>query len=210
MRRFIAVLLAVFSLSASLVAVMPAQAEVSTPASPAVTDSAQWTTTGWKLGGRPATATLCVANGIASDYPYKELIERINNPNYEPTITVLNRCDGYSITNRMTIESYVDSSTTCAKFTNTHRTYDSVQGKAIWDQNVVLWYNLSTYCIGDGTGTVRAHRTGMFMEYVLGLSYDSSANINAVICATSWCYYNVPYVTSIDQQRLGYVYGQKA
>lgn len=173
-------------------------------------ESAQWSTTTWKLGGRPATATLCVANGIASDYPYASLIEAINNPNFQPSITVLNRCDGYSITNRMTIESYVQTGTTvCAKYTNTHQAWDAVQGKYIWDENIVLWYNNSTYCIGDGTGPVRSHRVGMYMEYILGLQYDTTV-VNAVICSASSCYYDVPYVTYEDQRRLGYVYGQKA
>jgi hypothetical protein len=205
-KRIIAVLVSCLGLLAF--AVQPVQAVSQTTVAPTSVQKAEWSVTGWKLGGRPASSTLCVANGIASDYPYEALIENINNPNYGPSITVLNRCDAYSITNRMTIASYVDSSTVCAKFTNTHRTYDSVQGKSIWDQNVVLWYNNSTYCIGDGTGPVRAHRVGMFMEYVLGLSYDNTV-VNAVICSASSCYYNVPYVTSEDQRRLGYVYGQR-
>lgn len=177
---------------------------------PAATISAQWTLNTWKLGGLPAGSTLCVANGIASDYNYKGLIEAINNSTYGPNISVLNRCDGYSITNRMTIESYVQNGTTaCAKWTNTGKVWDSAQGKYIWNQNVVLWYNNSTYCIGDGTNPARSHRVGMFMEYTLGLNYDT-AEVHAVICSAASCYYDVPYVTPEDQRRLGYVYGREA
>lgn len=182
---------------------------VPAPAAPVASDTAQWSLTGWKLGALPAQATLCVANGVGGDYPYKYVIEQINNTAWGPNISVLNRCDGYSITNRMTIDGYVDSTSTCAKFTNTHRTYDSTQGKEVWDQNVVLWYNLSDFCIGEDT--VRAHRTAMYIEYVLGLSYDYGANTPLrTICATSWCYYNVKYVQYEDRRRLGYVYGAEA
>lgn len=202
MRKFLAVFLLAGALVAGLVPASSAQA-------PTVAASAQWTLTGWKLGGLPDGATLCVANGIGASYNYEYVIEQINNSSWGPNITVRNTCTGYSITNRMTIDSYADGTTTCAKFTNTHRTYDSVQGKSVWDQNVVLWYNLSDYCVGEDT--VRAHRTAMYIEYVLGLSYDPGANTPLrVICSTSWCMYNVKYVQYEDRRRLGYIYGLEA
>lgn len=204
MRRF-AALLGSLALALGLVTLVPAEATVSTPTS---AEKAQWSLTGWKLGRLPAQSTLCVANGAAdTGYAYEYVIEKINNPNFGPNVSVQNRCDGYSIENRMTIDTYVASGTTCAKFTNTGRYYDPVQEAEIWSQNVVLWYNLSDYCVGDDT--VRAHRTAMYVEYVMGLAY-SYDNAYAVICATSWCYNNIKYVTSEDQRRLGYVYGAEA
>lgn len=187
----------------------PARAALTAPAAPETPQAATWTLTGWKLGRLPAQSTLCVANGTLdiTSYNYKYVIEQINNSSWGPNISVLNRCDGYSIENRMTIEAYVASGTTCAKFTNTGRVWDAAQDAYVWNQNVVLWYNLSDYCVGDDT--VRAHRTGMFMEYVLGLSYDP-AQVNAVISSSTWAMYNVKYVTFEDRRRLGYVYGVEA
>lgn len=200
MRKILTLLVAVLLTGVALTA--PAQAEQAAPA------TATWSLTGWKMGRLPAQATLCIANGAAdTGYDYKGIIQRINNTAYGPNVSVLNRCDGYSIENRATIDVYVDGTATCAKFTNTHRHWDSSQQVYVWDQNPVLWYNLSDYCVGDAV--VRAHRTGMYVEYMMGLMYDT-AQVNAVISSSSWAMYNVPFVTGEDQRRLGYVYGAEA
>lgn len=183
-------------------------AVVSAPAQlPQATENAQWTLTGWKMGRLPAASTLCIANGVGGTYPYKYVIEQINNTSWGPNISVLNRCDGYSIQNRATIDWYTDGTTTCVKFTNTHQSWDAAQGYWVHDQNPVIWYNLSDYCVGSDTP--RAHRTAMYVEYILGLQYDG-VQVNAVICATSWCINNVKYVTFEDRRRLGYIYGNEA
>lgn len=216
MRKALSLLLALGAVLVGLAAIQPAQATapavaaVTAPAVlevPAATESAQWTLTGWKMGRLPAASTLCIANGVGGTYPYKYVIEQINNTSWGPNVSVLNRCDGYSIQNRATIDWYTDSTTTCAKFTNTHQSWDAAQGYWVHDQNPVIWYNLSDYCAGSDTP--RAHRTAMYVEYIMGLQYDG-VQVNAVICATAWCISNVKYVTYEDRRRLGYIYGNEA
>jgi hypothetical protein len=165
--------------------------------------------TGWKLGRLPAAGTLCIANGV--DSYFATVIGRLNTSAFYPNIAVLNRCDGYSIENRMTIDNYSDSTAVCSKFTNTGRAWDAAQGYYVWNQNPVLWYNTSDYCLG--AQPVMDHRIDMYVEYILGLQYVSDRNWNATICSTSWCFYNVRYPTLNDTggtYGLAKIYGGEA
>lgn len=142
----------------------------------------------WKMGGRPASSTICVANGIAG-LNVGFVFDQLERADSSLSIVTENRCDGYSITNRMTVDDASWSGTSCAQFLNTGRVYDSVQGKYIWNQNVVIRYNTSDYCWG--TETAKRHRLAMFMEYILGASYEVNAPCLGTIgsypsCINTW------------------------
>ncbi len=163
----------------------------------------------WKMGALPMQGTICAANGIGGTYPLKYVLEKWNNPSYSSlALTVLNRCDGYSITNRMTVESYVASGTTCAKFTNTGSHWDSAQGKYIWDQNVVVWVNHSDYCMPNDTA--HAHRLALYVGYILGFSVVNYTDCYCVMGGTSWSINNIKYVRTADYTYSAQVYGGPA
>lgn len=201
MRRFIAVLLTVCSVGLGLSTITPAQATVSTPQ---VSQSATYEN--WKMGGRPASSTICMANGVAG-YSMAYVMGFLTDQNSGLKLSVLNRCDGYSITNRMTIDDYSAAGTTCVQFANTHKTWDGVQGKYIWDQNVVIKVNTSDYCMPNDTAT--AHRFAMYTEYILGLSYEYGS-CTATINGNVTCVNALKYATTRDRQELNVVYGLAA
>lgn len=195
---------------AALLGVLAAPAQASVPSAATAPAAAANHQTGWKMGALPAQSTLCVAegvDGIGNGYNYEYVIGQLNNVNYGPTISIRNTCTGYSIQNRLTINGAVWSGTTCAQFSNTHRTFSASQGYAIWDQNPIITYNLSDYCIGEDT--VRAHRTNMYLEYILGLQYHSSGITNCTIGSTSASITTVKYPTNYDWSWLGNIYGGK-
>jgi hypothetical protein len=211
MRKFIALLAATCSIMLGLVVTAPAQANapvVTSVASPASASSAQVERDS-KMGGLPAQNVICAANGVGSSYPQLEYaVEHWNDTNYGALrLSVLNRCDGYSITNRMTIEGYFDATTTCGKFTNLGKAWDSVQGKYIYNQNPIVWVNLSDYCVG--TDTAEAHWFQMLVGYILGLNYVNTSPYR-VMCYTAWCIGNIKYVTFPDIQDMAAVYGLAA
>lgn len=162
----------------------------------------------WKMGGLPNHYTICVANGIGGTYNTEYVLEQWTQLSYGAlNLSVRNICTGYSITNRMTIESYVDSTTSCVKFTNTHKTWSPAQGKYIWDQNVVVWVNHSDYCLPNDTA--HAHRLQMYVGYILGLSYITSG-CSYVMTATICGINGIKYVTNTDRSMMAGVYGLAA
>lgn len=161
--------------------------------------------TGWKLGVYPAPATICIADGIGGDT--KAVLGRWNDAAYGALrLSILNRCDGYSITNRMTVTHYSAAGTSCVKFTNTGNVWDTRQQMHIWNQNIVVWLNSSDYC--SGGDPPRVHRMAMYVGYILGVKYVyCSTTCNYVMCYTSWCLNNVYYVTTNDRRLMAAVYG---
>jgi hypothetical protein len=199
MRKAIILLTCLVALFSSLPMLMPAQAE---PAAVQVERTS-------KMGALPAQSTICAANGVGSSYPQLEYaVEKWNDASYGALhLSVLNRCDGYSITNRMTIEAYFDSTTTCGKFTNLGKYWDSTQQKYIYNQNPIVWVNLSDYCVG--TDTAEAHWFQMLVGYILGLDYVNVSPYR-VMCSTAWCIGNIKYVTVQDIRDMAGVYGLTA
>lgn len=199
MRKATMILACLVTLFSALPLLTPAQAE--SAAVQVERDS--------KMGALPAQSTICAANGVGSAYPTLEYaVEKWNDASYGALhLTVLNRCDGYSITNRMTIEGYFDGTTTCGKFTNLGKSWDSAQGKYIYNQNPIIWVNLSDFCVG--TDTVEAHRFQMYVGYILGLDYVNVSPYR-VMCYTAWCLANIKYVTVQDIRDMAGVYGLTA
>lgn len=184
--------------------VTPTQAAAPTSvAAPAVAAAPAAAATGWKLGGLPNSWTICVANGVGTTY-VKSLVERWNAPAYRLKVSVLNRCDSYSITNRMTLYYYNEpGSTTCAKFENTHKSWDAVQRKYIWDQNVILKVNINDYCASSPTEY--DHRFQMYTGYLFGLYYDVEA-CDCVMGSSSYDLNNSRYVTYRDVTDMNEIY----
>jgi hypothetical protein len=204
MRKFATLLLAASSLCLGLTTLQPAQATVSTPQ---ISQSAQMED--WKMGALPMQGTICAANGIGGDYPLKYVLEKWNNPSFSSlALTVRNTCTGYSITNRMTVESYVATGTTCVKFTNTGSEWDSAQGKYVWNQNIVVWVNHSDYCMPNDTA--HAHRLALYVGYILGFSVVNSFDCYCVMGGTTWSINNIKYVRNADYNYSAQVYGGPA
>lgn len=206
MKRFIATLMLVGATSAGL-SVVPAEATVSTPAvsqSANISQSAQYED--WKMGARPASSTICLANGVAG-YSMAYVMGFLTDQNSGLKLYVGNRCDGYSITNRMTITTYSDSTTTCSKYTNTGRVWDGVQGKYIWNQNPVIWANTNDFCMPNDTA--KAHRFALFVEYILGATPETDA-CRGTIGSTLACINQVKYAQLYDRQLMNHIYGLAA
>jgi hypothetical protein len=193
------ILAAVGLLTAPLLTATEAQA------APQISQSAQYQS--WKMGGRPASSTICLANGV-ENYSMAYVMSFLTDYNSGLSLSVRNRCDGYSITNRMTIDTYTAAGTTCVQFANTHRTYDAVQGKEIWDQNIVIKVNNSDYCMPNDTAI--AHRFALYVEYILGLSYEYGSTCNATINGNVPCINALKYATGRDRALLNNVYGLAA
>jgi hypothetical protein len=176
---------------------------VSVPQAPASTTDATGPT-GWKLGWTPATAKVCVANGYGPTA--QGLVDNWNWPGYKLELSVRNICTGYSITNRMTIDSFSPVGGSCFALTNTHRTRDVLQTGApeIWDQNVVLWINVWGGCWANNIQLY--HRIQMYMGHVLGLNLNGTG-CQCIMGIDSWSLNNVPYVTAQDALDMNrYVY----
>lgn len=204
MRKATTLLASIGLLVAALISGAPAQAA---PQAPAVSQSAQMED--WKMGALPMQGTICAANGIGGTYPLKYVLEKWNNPSYSGlALSVLNRCDGYSITNRLTVESYVAAGTSCAKFTNTGSHWDSVQGKYIWDQNIVVWVNHSDYCMPNDTA--HAHRLALYVGYILGFTVQNGFDCYCVMGGSTWSINNIKYVRTADYTYSAQVYGGPA
>lgn len=199
MKRFITALLLAFGLGVGGLQAVPAEATVSTPAISQLVAVEK----NWKMGGRPASSTICMANGV-ENYSMAYVMSFLTNADSGLHLYVGNRCDGYSITNRMTIDTYTAAGTTCVQFLNTHRTWDPVQGKYIWDQNPIIKVNNSDYCMPNDTAI--AHRFAMYTEYILGIDYEYGS-CTATINGNVTCINALKYATSRDRSLLNGVYG---
>lgn len=163
--------------------------------------------TTFKMGALPAQYKICVANGIAG-YNTEYVLEKWTQLSYGALNLVVSatHCEGYSITNRMTVDTYYSSTGTCGKFTNTGSHWDAAQGKYIWDQNIVVWLNTRANCVPDDS--FYAHRLAMYVGYILGVEYQVCDYY--VMCNTSYAMQTVKYVTPQDKQWMAYVYGLTA
>jgi hypothetical protein len=207
--RKVAALVAV--LGASCLGLVASQASATVDAPAAITSQAGTQTAqverNQKMGALPMQSTICAANGVGGTYPLAYVLGQWNDTSYGALrLSVLNRCDGYSITNRLTVEAYTDSTSTCGKFTQAGSVWDARQGKYIYNQNPVVWVNLNDICAGNDT--VKAHRFAMYVGYILGLGYTTTTN--RVMCNTSWCNNNIKYVTGYDIRDMAGVYGLTA
>jgi hypothetical protein len=191
------ILLCALLISLSLLSV-PAQATEEVKASPV---AAQTGSNGYAMGTYPDYWTICVANG------YGPTAGIINNWNWEGrrfNIHVLNRCTGYSITNRMTIDN-VNNTGPCLQLDNPETVWSPARGKNIFVNNPILFINTSTACWHNQPIELY-HRIQMYVGWVLGLSYDLSV-CNCIMGATNQDITTVPYVTNADSQDLNVIYG---
>jgi hypothetical protein len=203
MRKAALLLACIGALFALLSVTAPANAEevqvpvVSTQA-PA---SVQANETDWKMGGLPNHYTICVANGYG---PTAGVITNWNWQGRKLDVRLQNRCDGYSITNRMTIDNLYQTGAACLTITNTHKTWSPGQGKYIWDANPVVWINTASPCFSNNIELY--HRIQMYVGYVLGLFTDSSQCL-CVMGSSDYDINNIPYVTNGDSVDMAGVYG---
>lgn len=189
-RILIARVIAVFALCFGLVSLQPAANAV--PENPSVAQSVNTGANGFAMGGYPNYWTLCVANGYG---PTAGVINNWNDWGFRLHIAVQNHCDGYSITNRMTIDSQNAPGAACLEYNNTHKTWSPARGKYIWDQNPIIWVNTAPGCFDNNTELYHNIQKGV--GYVLGLGY----NPNQCLCIMGSNNYdtnNIPYVTYGD------------
>jgi hypothetical protein len=137
------------------------------PAAPATIETAG---NGNAMGVLPNYWTLCVANGYGPTVGGPVL--SWNYPTLALTISLQNRCDGYSITNRMTIDN-LSNAGACIQYSNTRTTAPTKYIHwgpyfYIWNQNPVIWVN--TQCNNPG---VIEHSACKGVGYILGLVYVS-------------------------------------
>lgn len=194
------ILIALGALFGTLLVTTPAESVPETTQAPAVVQADEQN---WKMGARPASSTVCLANGVAG-YPMAYLLSFLTNASSGLKLQVTNRCDGYSVTNRFTITTYVASGTSCSKYTQATQTYDAVQGKYIFNANPVIWANVSDYCMPNDTA--KAHRFALFVEYILGLTPETY-QCKGTIGSTVACINQVKYPQSYDRLGLNQVYG---
>ena len=177
MKKLIAVLALLFGV---LVAIPTATAKVETGAN------------GFAAGGYPNYWTLCVANGYG---PTAGVINNWNNWGYRLHVSIQNRCDGYSITNRATIDSQNAPGAACIDFDNEHKTWSPARGKYIWDQNPIMWINTAPGCFDNNTELY--HNIQKAVGYWLGLGYNPNI-CDCIMGSTSQDTNNIPYVTYGD------------
>lgn len=173
---------------------------------PTVGDSTDAIENQIKMGALPAQYKICVANGIVG-YNTEYVLEKWTQLSYGAlNLVVQNRCSDYSITNRLTVETYSSSAGGCGKFTQAGNHWDAAQGKYIYDQNPVVWLNTRDSCVP--TDSFYAHRLAMYVGYILGVNYQ---NCNYyVMCNTSYALQTAKYVTGQDKIWMAGVYGLTA
>lgn len=204
MMRKAMLLLASVGLLATLAATAPAnaeQAQVQTPASAQGPTKVETGSNGFAMGGYPNYWTICVANG------YGPTAGVVNNWNWEGrrlAVHVQNRCDGYSITNRMTIDNQNVPGAACIQFSNNHTTYSPARGKKIYDGNIVVWINTAPGCFDNNIELYHNMQRGVGQALGLG------PNVNSCYCvvgANSYDTNNIPYVINADSQDMNVIYG---
>jgi hypothetical protein len=184
-------LLSAFVLGLSLISV-PANAKPET---------VETGSNGFAMGGYPNYWTICVANGYG---PTAGVINNWNWEGFRLTVNVQNRCDGYSITNRMTIDNFATMGGACIVYTNTHKTWSPARGKYIWDQNPVVWINTVAGCFDNNTELYHNIQKGV--GYVLGLGYNPNT-CGCIMGSSDYDTNNIPYVTYGDALDMNVIYG---
>lgn len=207
MRRLMIVIIACMALLVGLAAqaqAEPQRTEVTTTQQ--VPTATEASATGWAMGGYPNYWTICAANGVGGTY-WPNLITKWTWAGHELDLRVQNRCDGYSITNRFTFEYYTDSTNTCAKITNAHKTWSPARQKYIWDQNPILWININDICAGvGGTNPTRYdHNVQEWVGWLLGL-YPDLQDCNCVMGNTANDRDTIRYVVLHDILDMDVVY----
>jgi hypothetical protein len=175
-----------------------------TPAIQATPDSTDAAATGWAMGGYPDYWDICAANGVGGTYwPY--LVDKWNWAGHEIVLHPLNRCDGYSITNRFTYEYFTSTTESCGKITNTHKTWSPARGRYIWDQNPILWVNLAGKCTANNDPTTNDHQIQEYVGWLLGLAPDNGI-CSCVMGNTTTDRANVRFVVLHDVLDMDVVY----
>lgn len=155
-------------------------------------ERAQTGANGYAAGGYPNYWTLCVANGYG---PTAGVINNWNDWGYRLHIAVQNRCDGYSITNRMTIDNVHIPNGSCITFGNTQSAWSPARGKQIWTNNLVAKINTAEPCFSNNVELY--HNIQRAVGYWLGLAM----NLVQCLCiqgSGSFDVNNIPYVTNGD------------
>lgn len=164
---------------------------------------------GDKMGALPLHYKICVANGIAG-YNTEWTLEHWTQLSYGAlNLVVAGNCvtAGYSVTNRMTVDTYVDAAGGCGKFTRLERYWDGQQGKYIYNNNPVVWLNVRDSCVPNDTAY--AHRLTMYVGYILGLNYGGTCYYY-VMCQDTQAVNGVKYVTTKDRSDMAKVFGLAA
>lgn len=157
--------------------------------------------TGWKMGGLPNHWTICVANGYG---PTAEgLIENWNWSGFRLAVNVLNRCDGYSVTNRMTIDNFYQPGGVCIKYTRMERGNIDSQSAVIFTNNPVVSVNTASPCFDSNVELY--HNIARGVGHVLGLHYMTVTCL-CVMGATNYDITTTPYVTYKDAFWMNKVY----
>lgn len=165
---------------------------VSAPAAQGNAVAVQTGANGFAAGGYPNYWTLCVANGYG---PTAGVINNWNDWGFRMHVSVQNRCDGYSITNRMTIDNAYVTGGPCIAFGNTQTAWSPARGKYIWTNNLIVRINTAAPCFDSNTELYHNIQRGV--GYWLGLAYDP-AQCLCVMGSTQYDINNIPYVTYGD------------
>ena len=189
MRKFIAVLVAVFGFSTGLVVLAPAQASgpvhttvtvsskipcdkmkmCKAPDVQATPDSTDAAATGWAMGGYPNYWTICAVDAVGGG-TWSVLARNWTWPYHELNLIVGNRCDGYSITNRFTFNYQNSATESCGKILNGHKTWSPARGRYIWDAGPILIVNINDKCTNDPVSY--DHQVQEYIGWLLGLQPD--------------------------------------
>lgn len=144
-------------------------------ATPSGTQQVETAGNGYAMGVQPDYWDICVANGYGPSAGGPVL--SWNYPGRQLNVHLLNRCDGYSVTNRLTIDN-VNNSGACIQYTRLNSTAPTKyqhggSGAAyyIWNNNPVVWINTSAACFQNAAQLY--HNMAKGIGYILGLAYST-------------------------------------
>lgn len=138
---------------------------------------------GYAMGVKPNYWTICVANGYGPTVSGPVL--SWNYPTHQLEVHLQNRCDGYSVTNRMTIDN-VNNSGACIQYqrlNNTAPTGYQHGGTGayyyIWNNNPIVDINTRAGC--NNAGGQLEHNAAKGVGYILGLAYSTCSGADACV-----------------------------
>ncbi len=163
-----------------------------TPQSPTTTSTAG---NGYAMGVRPNYYTICVANGYGPSAGGPVL--SWNYTGFRLDVRLQNRCDGYSVTNRLTIDN-VNNSGSCIQYTRLNSTaptkyFHDVWSGYIWNNNPVVWINTSAACFQNSAQLY--HNMAKGIGYILGLAYSTCTDC---VMGNNNLIYNATYGDAVD------------
>lgn len=174
MRRILAVVATALALCLGGLTAQAQSTGTQAPSAPAVADTALTPGHGYAMGVRPYYYNICVANGYGASAPGP--VTSWNDSGFQLHVVIQNRCDGYSVTNRMTIDN-VNNAGACIQYSRLESTYPTKYQHGalwfgyIWNNNPVVWINTETPRCNHYPGQIY-HNMAKGVGYILGLAYS--------------------------------------